>query len=115
VRAHERQRGAADPIQGRSDERAVPVGEREERRGADGGREPHADQQRAAAELVGRETDRDEAGRRNDIADAEDEADVGRSRAQVLEEQREQRAQEAEPNAPEDLGNGEGAGFLAEA
>jgi hypothetical protein len=93
----------------------VPVGERKERRGAGGRREPDADEERAATEAVGRETDRYEASRRDDVAHAEDETDVGRRRAKVAQVQGKERAEKAEPDAPEDLGTGEGGGLLAEA
>ena len=93
----------------------MPVGEGDERRGADRRCQPHADEERPATEAVGRQTDRDEAGRGDDVPDAEHKSDVGRSRAEVPEEERKKRAEETEANAPEDLGSGECGGLLAEA
>ena len=93
----------------------MPVRDREERCGAKGRCEPHADEKRSSSEAIGREADRDEAGRGDDVADDEHKADVGRRRAEVLEEQRKESAQKTEPDPPEDLGDGEGAGLLAEA
>src|SRR5438477_127685 len=81
--------------------------------GGDRRRQPYADEERPASEAVGRQTDRDEARRGDDVADAEHEPDVGRCRAEVAEVEREERAEEPEANAPEDLGSGEGGGLLA--
>jgi len=93
----------------------MPVCDREERRRAERRCEPHTDEQRSSPEAIGREADRDEAGSGDDIADTEHEADVRRRRPEILEEQRKERAEKAEPDPPEDLGDGEGAGLLAEA
>ena len=93
----------------------MPVRDREERRRAERRCEPHADDQWSSSEAIGSEADRDEACSGDDIADEEHEADVRWRRAQIFQEQRKERAEKAEPDPPEDLGDGEGAGFLAEA
>ena len=93
----------------------MPIRDREERRRAERRGEPHGDEKRSSPESIRRKADGNEAGGGDDIADAEDEADVRRRRAEVLEEQGKERAQETESDPPEDLGDGEGAGLLAEA
>ena len=93
----------------------MPVRDREERRRAERRCEPHADEQRSPPEAIGREADRDEACSGDDIADEEHDADVRRGRPEILEEQWKERAEKAEPDPPEELGDGEGAGLLAEA
>jgi hypothetical protein len=93
----------------------VPVTDGEEGGRADRRCEPHGDKKRSSPETICREPDRDEAGSGDDIPDEEHDADVRRRRAEVFEEQRKERAQKTEPDPPEDLGDGEGAGFLAEA
>jgi len=93
----------------------MPVRDRKERRGTKRRCEPHGDKKRSSSETIRREPDRDEAGSGDDIPDEEHDADVRRRRAEVFEEQRKERAQKTEPDPPEDLGDGEGAGFLAEA
>ena len=93
----------------------MPIRDREERRRAERRCEPHADEKGSSPESIRGEADGDEAGSGDDIADAEDETDVRRRRAEIFEEQGKQRAQETESDPPEDLGDGEGAGLLAEA
>ena len=93
----------------------MPVRDREERCGAQGRYEPYADEKRSSSEAIGGEADRDEACGGDDVAHEEHEADVRRRRPEILEEQRKERAEKAEPDPPEDLGDGEGAGLLAEA
>jgi hypothetical protein len=93
----------------------VPVRDREERSSAECRCEPHADEKRSASEAIGREADGDEACGGDDIPDDEDDADIGRRRTEILEEQRKERAEKTEPDPPEDLGDGESAGLLAEA
>ena len=93
----------------------MPVRDRKERRRTERRCEPHADEKRSSPEAIGRESDRDEARSRDDIANEEHEADVRWRRSEIFEEQRKERAQETEPDPPEDLGDGEGAGLLAEA
>lgn len=93
----------------------MPVTDRKERRRAERRCQPYGDEKRSSSEAIGSEADRDEAGGGDDIADEEHEADVRRCRPEILEEQRKERAQKAEPDPPEDLGDGEGAGLLAEA
>ena len=53
--------------------------------------------------------------RRDEVAHTEHEPDVGGRRTEVAEEEREERAEKAEPDAPQDLGAGEGRGFFTEA
>jgi hypothetical protein len=93
----------------------MPVRDREERRRAERRCEPHADEKRPPSEAIGRESDGDEARGGDDIANEEHEADVRWRRSEILEEQRKERAEKTEPDPPEDLGDGEGAGLLAEA
>jgi hypothetical protein len=93
----------------------MPVRDREERCCAKGRCEPHADEKWSSSEAIGREADGDEACSGDDIADEEHEADVRGRRPEILEEQRKEGAQKTEPDPPEDLGDGEGAGLLAEA
>ena len=115
MRRQERERRAADPVEDRADDRAVPIGERQERGGADGRGDPRPDHERLPAPTVGREADGQKRNRRDDVADAEHEADVRRGRTELLQEQRRERREEPEADAPEDLSAEEDAGLAAEA
>jgi hypothetical protein len=64
--------------------------------------------------LIGGKSDRDEARGGDEVADAEDETDVGRRRAELAQVQRPERAEEAEADAPQDLRGGERARVVAE-
>src|SRR5437762_635786 len=104
VRVHDRQRRAADPVEDRCDESAMPLREREERGTADRRARPRRDHQWPPSEAIGGETQWDERERRDDVAKTDDEADVGRRRAEVLQKQGQQRAEESEARAPQELG-----------
>jgi len=82
----------------------VPLRERQEGGTADRGARPRRDQQRLPPEAIRRETQWDERERGDDVAETDDETDVGRRRAEVLQEQGQQRAEETEARAPEELG-----------
>jgi Cdc6-like AAA superfamily ATPase len=85
----------------------VPVLEREEGRGTDRRGGPRRDEDRLSPDAVRQITRGEEARRGDEVADAEDETDVLRRRAEIAEEQRPDRRQEAEADAPKDLRAGE--------
>ena len=81
----------------------MPLLERNERGGARGRREPGPDEERLTTDAVREIADRQEAQHREEVADAEDHADVLRGRADVAQEERLDRREQAETDTPEDL------------
>src|SRR5205823_4703322 len=90
-------------VEGRADERPVPVRERQEQRAAERRCCPRRDDEWLPAVPVSGKTEWKERERGHDIPQADDEADVRRRRAEILEEQWQQRPEETEPDAPEEL------------
>lgn len=92
----------------------MPVAERQERGRADGRRDPGEDEERLPSEAIRGETEGEERQRRDDVADREYDADVGARRAEILEEERRERAEEPEADAPQDLRGDEDAAVAAQ-
>src|SRR5438552_2806326 len=71
VRVHDREGRAADPVEDRCDEGAVPVRERQERAAAGRTACPRRDDERLPSEPIGRETERHECERGGHVAETD--------------------------------------------
>ena len=100
VRDDERQPRRPRPVQSRSDERAVPVRERHERRDPEGGAEPRRRDNGLAPDAVGEIAGGEKAEDREEVPGAEHDPDVLRACAEVPEIKGPHRREESEP-APE--------------
>src|SRR5439155_16509212 len=114
VRGQERERRVSDVVEKRSDHRAVPIREWKKSSTPDHRREPSRDEERLCSPAIRSEADGQKCQRSRRAAASENNADVGGRRADLLQEQRQERREEPETHSPKDLRADEDSRFATE-